>query len=90
VTVTPDAAVHCNGGHCVTCADEGIPMRVLRVDGRRGLALCVADDGSRSSVEVELVGPIEAGESILVHAGVALVKLEPEAALVKPEREAAL
>jgi hydrogenase maturation factor len=81
VTVTPDVAVHCHRGHCVTCADEGIPMRVLRVDGRRGLALCVADDGSRSTVEVELVGPIEAGESILVHAGVALVKLEREAAL---------
>jgi hydrogenase maturation factor len=79
MTLTPDAGAHCDSGHCVTCADEGIPMRVLRVDERRGLALCVADDGSRSSVEVELVGPIEAGESILVHAGVALVKLEREA-----------
>jgi hydrogenase maturation factor len=76
----PDAAAQCAGGHCVTCADEGIPMRVLRVDERRGLALCVAGDGSRSAVEVELVGPVEAGESILVHAGVALVKLEREAA----------
>jgi hydrogenase maturation factor len=80
MTVTPDAAAQCEGGHCVTCADEGIPMRVLRVDERRGLALCVADDGSRSSVEVELVAPVEAGESILVHAAVALVKLEHEAA----------
>jgi hydrogenase maturation factor len=79
MTVTPDAATHCDSGHCVTCADEGIPMRVLRVDERRGLALCIADDGSRSSVEVKLVGPIEAGESILVHAGVALVKLQHEA-----------
>jgi hydrogenase maturation factor len=80
MTARPDAAAQCTGEHCVTCADEGIPMRVLRVDERRGLALCVAADGSRSSVEVELVGPIEAGESILVHAGVALVKLEREAA----------
>jgi hydrogenase maturation factor len=55
-------------------------MRVLRVDERRGLALCVADDGSRSTVEIELVGPVEAGASILVHAGVALVKLEHQAA----------
>jgi hydrogenase maturation factor len=79
VTVTPDAAAQCNGGHCVTCSDEGIPMRVLRVDEYRGLALCVGDDGSRSSVEIELVGPVEAGEAILVHAGVALVKLGHEA-----------
>lgn len=80
MTLTPDLAAQCNGEHCITCADDGIPMRVLRVDERRGLALCVADDGWRSTVEVELVGPIEAGESILVHARVALVKLEREAA----------
>jgi hydrogenase expression/formation protein HypC len=77
----PDAAPSCTGDHCITCADEGIPMRVLRVDERRGIALCVAGDGSRGSVEVELVGTVEAGESILVHAGVALVKLERDGAV---------
>ena len=81
MSITPEPAAPCGGGyHCVTCADEGIPMRVLDVDERRGLALCVDDDGSRSTVEIELVAPVAAGASILVHAGVALVKLEREAA----------
>ena len=65
----------CHSDHCITCSDEGIPMEVLRLDGARGLALCVAEDGSKSSVEVELVAPVEPGDSVLVHAGVALVKL---------------
>ena len=28
--------------HCVTCADEGVAMRVVAVDEERGLALCAA------------------------------------------------
>ena len=62
------------GDHCITCSDEGIPMRVERVDDARGLALCAAEDGSKSTVEIALVdvGP---GDSVLVHAGVALAEL---------------
>ena len=63
--------------HCVTCADEGVAMRVLAVDEDRGLALCAAPDGARSSVEVALVGPVAAGDALLVHAGTALTRLEP-------------
>ena len=61
--------------HCVTCADEGVAMRVVAVDDTRGLALCETADGSaRESVEIALVdaGP---GDEVLVHAGVALVTL---------------
>lgn len=68
----------CQGDHCVTCADEGIPMRVLRIDTERALALCSAPDGAHSSVEIALVDPVSPGEALLVHAGVALVKLAPE------------
>ena len=62
-------------GHCITCSDEGVPMRIERIDDARALALCVAQDGSKSTVEVELVGPVGIGEDVLVHAGVALVRL---------------
>jgi hydrogenase maturation factor len=58
--------------HCATCSDEGVPMRVLEVrDG--GTALC------EGGVEVmtDLVGTVEPGDSVLVHAGVALKKIEP-------------
>jgi hydrogenase maturation factor len=65
------------GDHCITCSDEGIPMRVERIDEARGLAICAAEDGSRSTVEIALVEPIARGDRLLVHAGVALVGLEP-------------
>ena len=56
--------------HCVTCSDEGTPMTVDAV--RDGIALC-------GDVEVltDLVGAVEAGDELLVHAGVALARLEP-------------
>jgi hydrogenase maturation factor len=64
---------HC--GHtsgCITCGDEAIAMKVLRVDRERGLALCADPGGVRSSVETALVEPVEPGESLLVHAGTAI------------------
>jgi hydrogenase maturation factor len=71
--------VSCDEGHCITCSDEGVPMRVLKLDTDRGLALCVDDDGDRSTVETGLIEPVAAGDSVLVHAGVALLRLEAAA-----------
>jgi hydrogenase maturation factor len=62
---------------CITCGDEAVPMRVLRIDSRRGLALCDDGEGSRGSVEIALVEPVATGDSVLVHAGVALARLAP-------------
>jgi hydrogenase maturation factor len=70
---------HCGPGHCITCGDEGAPMTVVRVDRDRGLALCADEDGSRQTVEVSLVEPVAAGDTLLVHAGTALARLEPAA-----------
>ena len=64
------------GDHCITCSDEGVPMQVERIDEGRGLALCSADDGSKSTVEIALVEPVSPGDRLLVHAGVALVGLD--------------
>jgi hydrogenase assembly chaperone HypC/HupF len=58
--------------HCITCADEGVPMTVVRVDVERMLALCEDDAGARSTVEIALVEPVEPGDVLLVHAGTAL------------------
>jgi hydrogenase maturation factor len=72
--------VSCTGDtHCVTCADEGIVMRVVRVDQKIGLALCSADDGTRTTVDTALVDPVGPGAELLVHAGVALVTLSESA-----------
>jgi hydrogenase expression/formation protein HypC len=67
---TADAQCH-SDAHCITCGDEGIPMRVLEVDETRCLALCETEAGERSTVEIALVdaGP---GDRVLVHAGTAI------------------
>ena len=62
------------GDHCITCSDEGIPMQVERVDEARALALCAAEDGTKSTVEIALVD-VAPGDRVLVHAGVALAEL---------------
>ncbi len=68
----------CTGGHCVTCADEALPMTVVDVDERRGLALCSDADGARHTVETALVDRPAAGRVLLVHAGVAIASLAGE------------
>jgi hydrogenase maturation factor len=62
--------------HCVTCGDDGVPMRVVRVDEQRELALCQDAAGERRTVEVALVEHACAGDVLLVHAGTALTRLE--------------
>ena len=68
----------CDGGHCVTCSDEGVRMTVLRVDASRALALCADDSGARSSVEIALLEPVAPGDQLLVHAGTAIATLTGE------------
>ena len=65
----------CGDGHCITCSDEGIPMRVVAIDEERCLALCADADGARHTVETALVAPVDPDDDVLVHAGVALVRL---------------
>jgi hydrogenase maturation factor len=63
----------CVAAHgCITCGDEAIPMRVVKVDSKRSLALCSNEHGERASVEIALVEPVMCGEVLLVHAGTAL------------------
>ncbi|HEX6458099.1 MAG TPA: HypC/HybG/HupF family hydrogenase formation chaperone [Thermoleophilaceae bacterium] len=65
----------CHAGHCITCSDEGVPMTVIAVDDARGLALCESESGWKESVEIALLDPVAPGDSLLVHAGVGLVRL---------------
>jgi hydrogenase maturation factor len=65
--------VSCDESHCITCSDDGVPMRVLRIRDD-ALALCEDAEGSRHAVELALVDA-GTGDQVLVHAGVALVTL---------------
>jgi len=62
--------VSCEDAHCITCSDEGAPMTVRDVRGD-GIALCEGD----AEVMTELVGPVQVGDELLVHAGVAIARL---------------
>ena len=58
--------------HCITCGDEAVAMRVLRLDEQRELALCADGEGARHTVETALVAPVRPGDDLLVHAGTAI------------------
>jgi hydrogenase expression/formation protein HypC len=64
--------VICEQGHCITCSDEGIELRVLALDG--DTAQCVDAQGEPAAVDLALVdaGP---GDTVLAHAGVAIARL---------------
>jgi hydrogenase maturation factor len=59
----------CDDGHCITCSDEGVPMRVIEV--RDATAICDGD----VEVMIELVGAVEPGDELLVHAGTAIARV---------------
>jgi hydrogenase maturation factor len=65
-----------SGEHCITCGDVGVPMRVVVAEPEGELALCERDDGERQTVDTGIVGPVRAGDALLVHAGAALIVLE--------------
>jgi len=65
----------CGDTHCVTCSDEATTLQVLGV-GQDGLASCIDDDGRWVRVMTELVGPLDPGDVVLAHAGVALLRVE--------------
>jgi hypothetical protein len=67
--------VSCGDGHCITCSDQGIEMTVLHVDG--DMALCRAPEGEQEEIDVSLIDAVQAGDRILAHARVALVRLHP-------------
>jgi hydrogenase maturation factor len=77
VSAGPWGSPACTDEHCITCGDQGIPMRVVALEGA-GLARCHDDsaaDQDDSTVDVQLVGEVDPGDVVLVHAGVALVHL---------------
>lgn len=67
------------GQECITCGDVALPLRVLKVDDNRGLALCEDEQGRHETVEIGLVAPVATGQSVLVHAGTAIAGLPAEA-----------
>ena len=61
---------------CVVCSDAGIPVQVVSMEGDD--ALCEDRAGNRAQIAVELVTPVQVGEVLLTHGGVAIGKVGPE------------
>ena len=70
-----DAAPVCRAEPgCITCGDVAVPLTVLEVldcDAR-----CRDEQGREELVATELVGDVRPGDRVLVHAGVAIERLE--------------
>ena len=65
----------CSGdadGGCLTCGDVAVPLTVAEVGADGADARCRDESGRTETVAIELVGPVSAGDRLLVHAGVAL------------------
>jgi hydrogenase maturation factor len=62
---------------CITCGDHAVDLRVVSVDGARGLAVCADEHGANVEVDVQLVAPVVPGERVLVHAGTAIARSDP-------------
>ncbi|HSH78906.1 MAG TPA: HypC/HybG/HupF family hydrogenase formation chaperone [Herpetosiphonaceae bacterium] len=62
-------------GHCVTCSDEALVARVLRVDEDRGIALVSVQDLTQE-IDITLVDGVRREHLLLVHAGVAIATLD--------------
>lgn len=60
---------------CVTCSDEGILMRVVGLAQPEGMATCEDSDGRSWEVQTDLVRDVRVGDELMVHAGVALLRL---------------
>ncbi|MEP6642528.1 MAG: HypC/HybG/HupF family hydrogenase formation chaperone [Gaiellales bacterium] len=60
---------------CLTCGDVAVALTVLSAKGSD--ARCRDEAGREETVAVELVGTVVAGDRVLVHAGVAIERLDP-------------
>ena len=59
---------------CITCFDEGVLVRVVG-RGNDGLTRCADAGGRLTEVGADLIDDVAEGDVLLVHAGVALVRV---------------
>jgi HupF/HypC family len=74
----PDAvAAECGDEVCITCSDEGrvAEVRTLGAGAGSGSSVEVMVAGHIEAVDVSLVDPVQIGDLVLVHAGVAITAL---------------
>ena len=66
-----------DAGHCLTCGDIAVAAWVREVAGNEAV---VESDGRSERVGIDLVPDARPGDVLLCHAGIALARLEGDAA----------
>lgn len=64
------------GPECSVCGDVGIPGTVLALGAEAGMATVQMPDEARA-VAVDLLDDLKVGDVVLVHAGVAIARIDP-------------
>ena len=67
-------------GHCITCSDEALTARVLRIDQQMGIASVAIGEAS-DEVDITLLEEVAEGDLLLVHGGVAIANVGKDADL---------
>ena len=71
----PPRVPECHDDVCITCSDQAVPVRIVRLLGD---ALAVVDTGvSEEEISVALVDA-RPGDTVLVHAKEAIARLDDE------------
>ena len=70
-----DQSPSCTDDVCITCGDVAVPVRVVRL--LPGDLAVVEVEGREEEISVALV-PATVGATLLVHAGEAIARVEPE------------
>lgn len=65
-------------GHCITCSDEALQARVLRVDEQAEVAFVIIKDAVEE-IDITLLDDVIPGNVLLVHGGVAIANIDDEA-----------
>ena len=77
IQLDTDAGATCSAAPgCITCGDVAVVLTVATVEGSD--ARCRDDAGREELVATELVGDVAVGDRLLVHAGVAIERVEGE------------
>lgn len=63
---------------CLTCGDVAVPVTVIEAGSPD--ALCEDPHGQRGTVGIELIDSVAVGDTLLVHGGVAISRLDPSTA----------
>jgi hydrogenase maturation factor len=69
------ACTHYEDGHCLTCSDQAIPVKVLHVNHKTGLAQVAVGDETEE-IDITLVENVTPGDTLLAHGGVAIERLD--------------